>query len=373
MGVWEINRENFLMNRHTCGAVLAATLGVTLALASPTLLAAKPGGGGGGSDPCIGATPSFVFTKSATAGGRKDFYLANSSAACQRFLFSLSTGSYERYSSFRVVSAEEGRIVTTDGGSDLLLVRFPISADMQVNTASVVIRRIFNPAQDGDIDATNFDLAADGHKLTYITLNEDGGPSWLFRLRVIDDVDACVPACAYNAGSQLLDDRVGLSYRIESPRWSADGSMIYVEDYYGDGFNPYISRVSASQPYNSTPEVVVDGSKLRLFELRQRGDGDVLAYGEQAGSGCRDVRVVDTTSCQNGSCLRVNNESPRVLVIRFASLQSVSETSITILADDATEGKRSGCSGTGKITHAIDSEAGVQISTVTTGGNPASR
>ena len=357
------------MNRHTFGAVLAANLGAILALASPTLLAAKPGGG---SDPCIGATPSFVYTKSVSPGSRKDFYLANSSAACQRFLFSLSAGPYERYSSFRVVSAE-GRIVTTDGGSGgLLLVRFPIGADMQVNTASVVIKRIFSAEQAGYIDATHFDLAADGHKLTYITTDEDGGTTWLFRLRAIDDVDACVdpaPACAFGAGTQLLDDRIGLDYRIQSPRWSADGSMIYLEDYYGDGFNPYISRVSASE-HNSTPEVVVDGNMLRLFELRQRGVGELLAYGEQAGSGCRDVRVV---SCQNDSCLRVNSESPRVLVVRFASLQSVSETSIAILADGATEGKRSGCSGTGKITRAIDSDAGVQISTVTTGGNPASR
>ena len=88
------------------------------------------------------ATPSFVFTESPSPGIRKDFYLANSSAACQRFLFSLSGAPYERYSSFRVVSAE-GRIVTTDGGSGgLLLVRFPIGADMQVNTASVVIKSL---------------------------------------------------------------------------------------------------------------------------------------------------------------------------------------------------------------------------------------
>ena len=76
----------------------------------------------------------------AIPGIRKDFYLANSSAACQTFLFSSSGAPYERYSSFRVVSAE-GRIVTTDGGSGgLLLVRFPIGGDMQVNTASVVIK-----------------------------------------------------------------------------------------------------------------------------------------------------------------------------------------------------------------------------------------
>jgi hypothetical protein len=254
---------------------------------------------------------------------------------------------------------------------------------MQVDTASVVIHRIFDPAQDGTIDVTNFDLAADGHRLTYITSNEDGGTSWLFRLRVIDDVDACVPpltqaACLYSAGRQVLVDRGGgLSYRIESPRWSVDGSRIYLEDYFGDGSNPYISRISASQPGQVfEPDMVIDGSKLRLFELRSRSNGsELLAYGEQAGSGCRDVRVVDVSSagCVTGSCPRVNSESPRVLVIRFATLESVSDTAMTILADGATEGRKSGCSGTGTIAKAVDSAAGVQISTLTTGSSPTSR
>jgi hypothetical protein len=362
------------MNKNTAGS-LAVIFGAALLLIAIPASAGKPTkpGGGGGSDPCIGAAPSFVFTKAAAnTGGRKDFYLANSSATCQRFLFSLSAGNFERYSSFRVVSGE-GRIVTTDGASDLLLARFPIGIDMQVDTASVVIDRIFDPSQTGTIDVTNFDLAADGQKLAYITSNEDNGSTSLWRLRVVNSVDACVTgACSYDAGEKLAE-RIGSTYGMMSPRWNLAGTMIYVEDYYGVWDSPYISRIPISTP--NTPEIVIDGSKLRLFELRSRNGGELLAYGEQAGSGCRDVRIVDVSSasCGNGGCPRVNHESPRVLVVRFATLESVSDTSMTILADGAQEGRKSGCSGTGTITKAVDSAAGVQISTLTTGSSPASR
>jgi hypothetical protein len=362
------------MKKNTAGS-LAVTFGAALLLVAMPALAGKPTkpGGGGGGDPCIGAAPSFVFTKAANTGGRRDFYLANASATCQRFLFSLSAGNFERYSSFRVVSGQ-GRIVTTDGASDLLLARFPIGIDMQVDTASIVIDRIFDPAQAGTIDVTNFDLAADGQKLAYVTSNEDGGSTSLWRLRVINSVDACVTAsCSYDAGEKLAE-RIGSTYGMLSPRWNASGTMIYVEDYYGVWDSPYISRIPTSTPH--TPEIVIDGSKLRLFELRSRSNGsELLAYGEQAGSGCRDVRVVDVSSagCGNASCPRVNSESPRVLVIRFATLESVSDTAMTILADGATEGRKSGCSGTGTITKAVDSAAGIQISTLTSGASPASR
>ena len=61
------NRENFSMNRHTFGAVLAATLGATLALASPTLLAAKPN-----ADPCLQPGidfPAFTYVRPIRSSG----------------------------------------------------------------------------------------------------------------------------------------------------------------------------------------------------------------------------------------------------------------------------------------------------------------
>jgi len=291
-------------------------------------------------------------------------------------LFSVSAGNYERYVSFRVVSGE-GLAVTTDGLDHLLLARFPIGADMQVDTASVEVFRIFDPAQDGYVDATSFELAADGRKLTYITTNEDGGNTWLFRLRFVADLNDCLPdGCSYSAGA-LLAESVGLSYALSSPRWSSDGSSIYFEDYHGVGDNPYISRVPASGQSGGleTPEIVLSGPKLRLFELRPANGMELLSYGSPIGSGCRDVRVVDVSSadCSNGACPQLNNDSPRVLVSRLATIQSVTDDAITILADGGKEGRKGGCTATDTITKAVDSAVGVQISTVANGKMPAGR
>ncbi len=337
-------------------------------------------------DPCLGETAAFVFVRQATNSTPvRDFYLANASATCKRYLLSLSAGNYHRYSSFRIVTTDgvqEGRIVTTDGISDLLLIRFPIGAGMGVDPATITTQRIFDPAQPGAIDVNYFDLAADGHRLAYVTEDEDGGTTWLSRLRFIDDVDACVPstpgalACRYDVGT-LLAEHVGLSYVLSSPRWSSDGSWIYFEDRRGDFYRPYISRVSpqAPLPVGAEAEIVHNGNDLRLFELRLRDGDEVMAYGEKFGSGCPDVRVVRTASCTNGSCTdRVNSTSPRVMAIRFATLQSIDNASMTILADGAQESRKGSCSGTDQITRAVDSTTtGVQITSLTPGAGPAAR
>jgi hypothetical protein len=337
-------------------------------------------------DPCQGETAAFAFWKRATnMTPVRDLYLSNPTATCQRYLLSLSAGNFHRYSSFRVVvtdGRQEGRLVTTDGASDLLLIRFPIGVDMGIDPATVTVQRIFDPAQDGTIDVTDFELAADGHRLAYVTSNEDGGTTWLSRLRFIDDVDACVPstpgalACRYDVGLQLAE-HVGLSYVLSSPRWGTDGSWIYFEDRRGDFYRPYISRVSpqAPLPVGAEAEIVHSGNDLRLFELRSHDGDEVMAYGEKFGSGCHDVRVVRTASCTNGSCTdRVNSTSPRVMAVRFATLQSIDNASMTILADGAQESRKGSCSGTDQITRAVDSTTnGVEITSLTPGAGPASR
>ena len=373
------------MNRHTACATFVATIGATLALASATAVAGKPGGGTSGS--CTGATAAFVFSKGATNTSRKDLYLSNASATCQRYLFSVSNGSYERYSSFRVVvsgDVQEGRIVTTDGGKDLLLARFPIgSTDMQVDPASVTIQRVFDPLQQfGTIDVVSFDLATDGSALAYVTSNEEGGNTYLSRLRVIPNVLDCVPtatrsACSYNVG-KLLAEHVGLSYVFDSPHWSADGQWIYLNDRRGDFRNPNISRVSSTALTVVTDlDVVIssNGNQLSLFELRSGATQEVLVYGDRIGSGCRTVRVVTTPSCSGGICsTQISSSSPRVLVVRWASLQSIDNASMTILADGGKEDVKGNCSGTGQIVRAVDSSlTGVTIANLTSGAGPASK
>jgi hypothetical protein len=329
-----------------------------------------------------------VFSKGATNTSRKDLYLSNASATCQRYLFSVSNGSYERYSSFRVVlsgGVQEGRIVTTNGGKDLLLARFPIgSTDMHVDPASVTIQRIFDPLQQfGTIDVVSFDLAADGRALAYVTSNEEGGNTWLSRLRVIPNVLDCVPtatkaACSYNVGKKLAE-HVGLSSVFDGPHWSVDGQWIYLNDRRGDFRNPNISRVSLTADFvtGDEPEVVINsnGNQLSLFELRLRATQEVLVYGDRIGSGCRNVRVVNTLSCSGGTCsIQISSSSPRVLVIRWASLQSIDDASMTILADGGKEDAKGNCSGTGQIVRAVDSSlTGVTIANLTSGAGPASK
>lgn len=322
---------------------------------------------------CTGATAAFVYQKSSSLGfANRTLYLSNDAGTCKRLLYTFNTG-YDHYSSFRIVDSgagQDGRVVTTEGGSDLLLIRFPIGPDMQVDPASILIQRIFEPLQDGAVDVTSFDLAADGHRLAYVTHDEDGGTTFLTRLRYINDVDACVPAtpgalaCRYDVGP-LLAEHNGLSYVLDAPRWNTDGSWIYLEDRRGVFRSPYISRVSpqAPLPLGTEPEIVMGGNALRLFELRSRGAYEVMVYGESGGTGCRDVRVVLTSSCGGGSCAtQVNSTAPRVQVSLWATVQSINSTSTTILVDGGTVDRKGNCSSTGDIARAVDSPTtGVQI------------
>ena len=110
-------------------------------------------------DACTGATATFVFSKGAT-NATKTLYLANETATCTRLLYSFAD-SYGHYASFRVVSSssgQEGRVVTTDGGS-LILVRFQIGNNMSIDPAKIVAETIFDPAQAGNVDVDSFELA----------------------------------------------------------------------------------------------------------------------------------------------------------------------------------------------------------------------
>jgi hypothetical protein len=63
-----------------------------------------------------------------------------------------------------------------------------------------------------------------------------------------------------------------------------------------------------------------------------------------------------------------------VLVIRWASLQSIDDASMTILADGGKEDAKGNCSGTGQIVRAVDSSlTGVTIANLTSGAGPASK
>jgi hypothetical protein len=332
-------------------------------------------------DPCIGATAAFVVDKESPNAPRT-LYLANAAATCLRPLYTFNSV-FLHNSSFRIVDTDgvqEGRVVVSDGGDDLLFIRFPIGPDMQVDPASIIVRRIFDPQQVGFVDNTHFDLAADGRRLAYVTTAEDGSSStttYLYRLRVLEDVESCASAlpsataCPHDAGA-LLAERVGASQMIAVPRWSPDAAWIYLEDRRGDFYRPYISRVSPTVPLmpGQDPEIVVAGGDIWFFEMRSSGAGDAIVYGEREGLACHQVRMVATASCSGGACsAQLNSLSPRLLA-RWATLQSIEGSTLTFLVAGAKEDRRGRCTSTNDIVRAVDSPVtGLQSATILSGAN----
>jgi hypothetical protein len=332
-------------------------------------------------DPCLGETAAFVVDKE-SSNGPKSLQLANASATCLRPLYTFKSVFLHR-AAFRIVDRDgvpEGRVVVSDGGDDLLFIRFPIGPDMQVDPASIIVRRIFDPQQVGFVDNTHFDLAADGRRLAYVTTAEDGSSStttYLYRLRVLEDVESCAsalpsaPMCPHDAGA-LLTERVGTSQAITAPRWSPDAAWIYLEDRRGDFYRPYISRVSPEVPLTAgqDPEIVVGGGDIWLYEMRSSGAGNVMVYGEREGLACHQVRVVPTASCSGGTCSAQLNSLSPPLRARWATLQSIEGSTLTFLVAGAKEDRRGRCTSTNDIVRAVDSPGtGVQTTMILSGAN----
>ena len=107
------------MNMHSACAMLVATLGTALALASSTAVAAKPGSGGS-TDPCIDAQargfPSFAFTKQ--VGTTWGIFVADATAQCQRQVGSYP---YSRTVNFRYDPATHTGVLFHDADGSKLV------------------------------------------------------------------------------------------------------------------------------------------------------------------------------------------------------------------------------------------------------------
>jgi hypothetical protein len=105
------------MNRRTVLATFVATIGATLALASATAVAGKPGGGT--SDMCATAVsfPAFVYVKG--SGTTQQVYVSDATGTCTRPLF-LVTDGYSAGASLSFSypvsgSTNRGRVVWLEG------------------------------------------------------------------------------------------------------------------------------------------------------------------------------------------------------------------------------------------------------------------
>jgi hypothetical protein len=360
------------MNSNSRVALACATLTITLSFAAADAVAAKPGSG---VDPCAGKQPAFVFNKGQSGSSGRFFFLADASGACQRLLFSVFAGNYDRYASFRMVG-NQGRMVTTDGLERMIFVTFTVGSDLAVSDLSV--RPLFDQANPGITDNGGFDLSADGRRLVYVTYNEDGLENWLNRVRVLEDVDACL-GCAYEEGT-LLAERTGINHSLQYAQFSADESTIWLEDRRGEYYRPYLSTIPATTPVTALhePQIQVQSEALdreiHLLNLRSTGTAELLAYTSRLGPGCAELKVVDTATCSNGTCTQVNSATTAVLTsVKAGSLASADEAGLVFFLEDAKVGKRGQCSATGAIKRVEDTGAAVLSIVVATGVFPTGK
>ena len=165
---------------------------------------------------------------------------------------------------------------------------------------------------------------------------------------------------------------------LATPRWNSDNAVLWLEDRRGEFYRPYLSTVPTTIPQSElhSPQIVIDSgsSELGMIGLRARGNGEVLAYTSRAGSGCRELVLVDTATCSDGSCARVNSSTPRLLTLRStSSIEAADASSLTVLLEGAKQSKNGSCSLTGKIIRAVDTGSAVQSVEIATGIWPAAK
>lgn len=157
------------MSRHTVFATFVATIAATLALASATAMAARPGGGGS-TDPCVKSGldfPAFAYWKPSSK--TMEILVADATGKCTRSVIKSSgTGATIQFS-YPVVGADgvtRGRVVWVDAPA-VVAVDFTVAAG--TNQISVGPRRTLYPRTGGYIS-----LSRDGHSL-YTTGYLDSG------------------------------------------------------------------------------------------------------------------------------------------------------------------------------------------------------
>jgi hypothetical protein len=321
------------MNRLSGRAELTVTVGAILAFAVPTALAGKPGGSGASA--CASATvPAFAFSTRSGKYQTPQVYVADTSGACTRFVGSLTDGPYyysgPHHLAFRLLDVPTlggpvtGRIAIHDQVRGVVLMEFTVDPNvvgMQLENKRQVALG-FGPSGWGDLA-----LSPDGRRLAVVQF-ESNWPTqgdYTYRVLVTDvavciaDLQNCTPTVVYEETTR--DTKVGLAV----PRWGSDGHVYLQRTTAANLLNPLIVRVSADPPYPASQEVLVEpsGRRVRLFDVQDTPDGDVIVFGESSTLNtqyCYVVKTVSVPGCNLGACI-VN--STNMIASHYTSVESV--------------------------------------------------
>lgn len=295
-------------------------LGVVLLLAgAPAMAQKKPGGGV--STACANVTGVPAFAYSIRSGGAltPQFYIADVSGACSRFVFGLDTrATYPRPHSvfFRMLPADSegfaiGRLATYDQVKGLVLAQFKVDvARPGMNVTGIQTHVLRGPAV-GPTWPARTAISPDGNRIAYVEADYFSG---YFDLEIyVYDIAAYH---ADTAGYQpiLVYSEALNEHDLSTPRWGADGRTLYLERFKnGNSINPSIARLVEKEDGTFELQNLIDpgGPRLALFDVQPGIDGsDVVVFGETTSSAPYCYRLATATCDSAGVCSKTATAAP---------------------------------------------------------------
>lgn len=290
-------------------------LGAVLLLAGASAMAQKKPGGGV-SNGCATVTGAPAFAYSIRSGGAltPQFYIADASGACSRFVFGLDTrAAYPRPHSvfFGMLPADSGgfaigRLATYDQIKGLVLAEFKVDvARPGMNLTGIRTHVLRGPAI-GPTWPARTAISPDGNRIAYVEAVYVNGiievDIFVYDLDVyLDSPDTYVPTHLFEASL--------VAEEISTPRWSADGRTLYLEHFKnGNSINPSIARLVDNGGGAIDLQNLIDpaGPRLALFDVKPGSDGsDVIVFGETTSSAPYCYRLATATCDAGGVCTKL--------------------------------------------------------------------
>lgn len=290
------------MNTRRIIAIVVATFGTTLALASAPAIAArptKPGGGGTSPDPCLGANqngfPAIGFSRQVFVDGLWTWgiYLADATAKCERLIGTKDGGNVGKTVSIHYdPQLASGTLVTHDWNWVFIASTFSISFDEKgvptvVSSAfGNLLRMVDLPSQGGWMPTHMGDprISPDGSAILF-RAGEDSMKYVVFRC----DMD---PAGIDPRSCNVVHTGSGGN----GASWASDGAAIYVTETATSGSGTSLYRVSLND--GVAEELWSRGTMLGGPVATLIGGVEHVAVYEPGGtSGCASILVTRPSTC----------------------------------------------------------------------------
>lgn len=301
------------MNTHKVFATFVATIGATLAMASTSAVAGKPGGGGT-TDPCAATGlifPAFAYRKQ-NSNKSWTIFVADSTGKCSRAIVSTPFNPYMMSFSYPIAGSDDrGRVIWRDNGI--------VGVDFTVSGNSIVL----DPRQ------TIYQAPA----CCLMELSRDGQTLYFSRT---DTVLATLNLA--DSGSSPHDFYTFTNTPYGAQRGSVNGPQTYlfIEEFEADSTTKLV-RLTLP-PAQVVRTELPTNSNGPFWVAANLDNNDQIAYLEY---------VAGTNYCGQLVVTDANGSSPMIISNRYGKFATWLDGDV--LMERQTRGSRGDCSLTGTI------------------------